>query len=248
MPSPSPSSPPRAAAPAASEVDVASERRRKRAISDSQRPALLVYEDSQRMEVEALQSIYLTDLTVLASVPSLTPTSPPLPCHLSLTILPEPLLDRERANHSILSLSIQYPTLSLPFTPPPSPPPPVKGLDSTLISEVTSLIHQQLDRLWEEDVGHDGVMVSLCAAVHEWLRVHNVESVSVHEEMKRREARQRRRRSVSAHSSRCRRRGRSGRGRRNSQRRFSSSTARRRDSSKQADVNDPHSRLYPSPR
>ena len=141
------------------------------------------------MEVEALQSIYLTDLTVLASVPSLTPTSPPLPCHLSLTILPEPLLDRERANHSILSLSIQYPTLSLPLHPPSITATPVKGLDSTLISEVTSLIHQQLDRLWEEDVGHDGVMVSLCAAVHEWLRVHNVESVSVHEEMKRREAR-----------------------------------------------------------
>ena len=151
---------------------------------------LQALEDSQRMEVEALQSIYLSDLSILASAPSLTSTSPPLPCHLSLTILPEPLLDRDKANHAVLSLSILLPPLSIPPLPPSITVTRIKGLTSSLVADVTSLIQQQLTRLWDEDVGHDGVMVSLCAVVVEWLRGHNVESVSVHEEMQRREAKE----------------------------------------------------------
>ena len=156
-------------------------------VKESQRAQLVAYEDSQRMEVEALQSIYLTDLAVRSSVPSLTPSSPPLPSHLELTMLPEPLQDREKANHVILSLSIAYPLVSVPLQPPRVGVVGVKGLDANLLQEVEALVRKEMERLWEEDVGRDGVLVSLCSAVQDWLRVHNVEKLSFFDEMRRRE-------------------------------------------------------------
>ena len=141
------------------------------------------------MEVEALQSVYLTDLTVLSSSPAILPSSPPLPSSLRITILPEPMQDRGKANHAVLSLTVRYAPLQSPLTPPQLQLEAVRGLDSALLETARQVMARELQRLWSEDAGHDGVLLSLCSSLQDWLRDHNVESFALHEEMQRREQR-----------------------------------------------------------
>ncbi len=139
------------------------------------------------MEVEALQSLYPDDVVAVSTTPSLVSSKPPLPSVLTITILPEPLLDRIANNHAVLAMQLSYPPLAVPLLPPSIELKAVRGVNSELLGVARQLVETEKQRMWLEDVRHDGIMVSLCGLLQEWLRGHNVENVSFHEQMKRRE-------------------------------------------------------------
>ena len=167
-----------------------SNKQRKRAAKEQQRQQLQELEEAQRLEVEALQSIYLDDVSVLSTIPSIVQSKPPLPSILSITVLPEPLLDRAANNHAVLSVLLSYAPLAVPPSPPSIELQAVRGVNSELLENVRQRFESQKQRLWAEDVRHDGIMVSLCGLLQDWLREHNVENVSFYEEMRRREQRE----------------------------------------------------------
>ena len=145
------------------------------------------WEEAQRLEVEALQSLYPDDVVILSTVPSIVPSKAPLPSALSITILPEPLLDRTANNHAVLTMRLSYSPLAVPLLPPCVELQVVRGVTSEQLAVARRLVEAEKQRMWLEDVRHDGIMVSLCGVLQEWLRGHNVENVSFHEQMKRRE-------------------------------------------------------------
>ena len=167
-----------------------SNKQRKRAAKEQERQQLQELEDAQRLEVEALQSIHLDDIVILSTVPSVVPSKPPLPSSVSITVLPEPLLDRIANNHAVLTVQLSYPPLTIPPTPPSIELHVVRGVSSEVLAHLRQRMESEKQRMWAEDVRHDGIMVSLCGLLQEWLREHNVENVSFHEEMRRREQRE----------------------------------------------------------